>query len=438
MEQFSKWMEKHFVPIAVKFGSQRHLVAIRDAFISILPITMAGAFATMLNAIVRDLPAEEALNLPFITNAFQWLIGINGFVWWGTLAMTGLIFAFAIGYQVTKAYDVDPLAGGLVSLASFLIVTPQSTSFEATINGVTELVSGWGNISVAYTDSKGLFTALIIGLLSAIVYSVLMKKNFTIKLPDEVPSGVSQAFATIVPGVIAIYLISTIAWATGTYLDTNIADLIGKFIQEPFLRLSQGLPSVIIITVSVSVLWFFGIHGSNVLAPVLDGVYLTALRDNASAHAAGEKMQYFWTRGSFDAYGWMGGAGCTFALIIALFIFSKKQEEKTLAKLAAPMGVFNINEPVVFGLPIVLNPVYIIPWIFVPTILITIAFLVSKAGIVPPVYIETPWVMPPVLYAWFATGFSFKAVLLALFNLGLGVAIWSVFVLFSNSVRLKD
>ena len=134
----------------------------------------------------------------------------------------------------------------------------------------------------------------------------------------------------------------------------------------------------------------------------------------------------------------MDGAGATFALIIAIFIFSKKQEEKTLAKLAAPMGVFNINEPVVFGLPIVLNPVYMIPWIFVPTILITFAFFVSKTGIVPPVYVETPWVMPPILYAWFATGFSFKAALLAIVNLGIGVAIWSVFVILSNNVKIDE
>ena len=303
MEKFSQWMEKHFVPIAVKFGSQRHLVAVRDAFISILPITMAGAFATMLNAIVRDLPGK--FELTGITDAFAWLIGINGFVWWGTLAMTGLIFAFAIGYQVTKAYDVDPLAGGLVSLASFLIVTPQSTSFEATINEVTEVVSGWGNINWNYTNSNGLFTALLVGLLSAIVYSVLMKKKVTIKLPDEVPAGVSQAFATILPGVIAIYLISTIAWATGTYLDTNIADIIAKYVQMPFLALSQGLPSVIILTMFVSILWFFGIHGSNVLAPILDGIYLTALRENATLIEQGQPAKYFWTRGSFDAYGWM-------------------------------------------------------------------------------------------------------------------------------------
>lgn len=328
MEKFSLWMEKHFVPIAVRFGSQKHLVAVRDAFISILPITMAGAFATMLNAIVRDLPGPDALNIPAIPKAFEWLIGINGYVWWGTLAMTGLIFAFAIGYQIAKAYDVDPLAGGLVSLASFIIVTPQSVSFEATINEVTEVVSGWGNLNVNYINSSGLFTALFVGILASMIYSILMKKNVTIKLPEEVPSGVSRAFATILPGVIALYTVGALAWGTGVLFDSNIADIINKYVQQPFLALSQGLPSVIILTMFVSVLWFFGIHGSNVLAPVLDGIYLTALRENAANHQVGKTMEYFWTRGSFDAYAWMGGAGCTIALIIALFIFSKKQEEK--------------------------------------------------------------------------------------------------------------
>lgn len=207
----------------------------------------------------------------------------------------------------------------------------------------------------------------------------------------------------------------------------------------PFLGLSQGFASVIILTIMVSVLWFFGLHGTNVLAPVLDGIYLTALRANTTAFEAGKKVSelpYLWTRGSFDAFAWMGGAGCTIGLIIALILFAKKEEEKAVARLSAPMGAFNINEPIVFGLPIVLNPIYLIPWILVPAVLVTIAYFATQFGLVPPVYVETPWVMPPVLYAWFATGFSLKAALLALFNLAVGVVIWSLFVLVSNKIQL--
>ena len=433
---FTSWMEEKFVPVAAKIGSQNHLVAIRDAFISIMPITMAGSIAVLLNAIVRDLPAKFELN--GITEAFQWLIGINGNVWWGTLATLSMVFAFAIGYQLSKAYDTNPLAGGLISFASFIIATPQST-VVALEDGTT--IGAWGNLAVGYLDAKGLFTALIVGFIATIIYAKMMKKNITIKLPEQVPPAVSKAFAAIIPGVTAMYAIGLITWALDKFAGTSLYALILEYVQMPFLSMSQGLGSVIIITACVSIFWFFGLHGSNVLAPVLDGIYKTALAENTNIYNATQsisELKYIWTRGSFDAYAWMGGAGCTIALIIAIFIFSKREETRAVAKLSAPMGLFNINEPVVFGLPIVLNPVYLIPWVLVPTVLVIIAYVATSIGLVPPVFLEVPWVMPPVLYAWFATGFSFSAALLALFNLAVGIAIWSVFVIIANRVEIKE
>ena len=433
---FTSWMEEKVVPVAAKIGSQKHLVAIRDAFISIMPITMAGSIAVLLNAIVRDLPAKFELN--GITEAFQWLIGINGNVWWGTLATLSMVFAFAIGYQLSKAYDTNPLAGGLISFASFIIATPQST-VVALEDGTT--IGAWGNLAVGYLDAKGLFTALIVGFIATIIYAKMMKKNITIKLPEQVPPAVSKAFAAIIPGVTAMYAIGLITWALDKFAGTSLYALILEYVQMPFLSMSQGLGSVIIITACVSIFWFFGLHGSNVLAPVLDGIYKTALAENTNIYNATQsisELKYIWTRGSFDAYAWMGGAGCTIALIIAIFIFSKREETRAVAKLSAPMGLFNINEPVVFGLPIVLNPVYLIPWVLVPTVLVIIAYVATSIGLVPPVFLEVPWVMPPVLYAWFATGFSFSAALLALFNLAVGIAIWSVFVIIANRVEIKE
>ena len=397
---------------------------------------MAGSIAVLLNAIVRDLPAKFELN--GITEAFQWLIGINGNVWWGTLATLSMVFAFAIGYQLSKAYDTNPLAGGLISFASFIIATPQST-VVALEDGTT--IGAWGNLAVGYLDAKGLFTALIVGFIATIIYAKMMKKNITIKLPEQVPPAVSKAFAAIIPGVTAMYAIGLITWALDKFAGTSLYALILEYVQMPFLSMSQGLGSVIIITACVSIFWFFGLHGSNVLAPVLDGIYKTALAENTNIYNATQsisELKYIWTRGSFDAYAWMGGAGCTIALIIAIFIFSKREETRAVAKLSAPMGLFNINEPVVFGLPIVLNPVYLIPWVLVPTVLVIIAYVATSIGLVPPVFLEVPWVMPPVLYAWFATGFSFSAALLALFNLAVGIAIWSVFVIIANRVEIKE
>lgn len=437
MERFTAWMEEHFVPVAAKIGSQKHLVAVRDAFIAIMPITMAGAFAVLLNVFVRDLPTTYLPDLK-IAEKMSWLIGINGNVWWGSLAILSMAFVFALGYNLSKAYKTNALAGGLIAFSSFIAVTPQ----VATIAGAGPKgadVVGWGFLNWAFLDPKGLFTALIIGFISTIIYAKLMNKNVTIKLPESVPPAVSKAFASIIPGVIAIYTCGTLAYIVATATGgMSIGELILKYVQMPFLGLSQGLGAVLVVVLAVQLFWFFGLHGTNVLGAVLDGTYLTAQTMNDSLFNAGEAMKFIWTRGSFDAYVWMGGAGCTLALIIAVFIFSKRADSKAVAKLSAPMGVFNINEPVVFGMPIVLNPIYFIPWLLVPVVLTIIAYLATSMGLVPYVHVVVPWVVPPVIYAWLATGGSFAAALLALVNLAIAVAIWSVFVILANRFDIEE
>lgn len=356
LEGFTDWMEEHFVPVAAKIGSNKFLVAIRDAFVAIMPITMTGAIATLLNVFFRDLPNSYWPDLHIAEN-MSWLISINGNVWWATLAMLSLAFVFALGYQVAKTFKTDALAGGLVAFASYIAVTPQvATIAEAGPNGADAV--GWGFLNYNYLDAKGLFIALIIGLISSIIYSKLMNnKKMTIKMPDSVPPAVSRAFASIIPGIIAIYVCGIAAWATSEMTGgLAIGDVVLKYVQMPFLGLSQGLGAVLIIVLAVQLLWFFGLHGTNVLGAVLDGTYLTALTMNDSLYQAGQPMEYLWTRGTFDAFVWMGGAGCTIAFVIAILIFSKRADSRAVAKMSAPMAVFNINEPVVFGMPVVLNP----------------------------------------------------------------------------------
>lgn len=431
LEKFTDWMEEHFVPVAAKIGSNKFLVAIRDAFVAIMPITMAGAIATLLNVFVRDLPNSYFPDLHIAEN-MSWLITINGNVWWATLAMLALAFVFALGYQVAKMYKTDALAGGLIALASFIAVTPQTATLSgAGPNGADAV--GWGFLNYSYLDAKGLFAALIVGLISSVIYAKLMNKKVTIKMPDSVPPAVSKAFASIIPGVIAIYVCAAAAWIVSTLTGgLSIGDVILQYVQMPFLGLSQGLGAVLIIVLAVQLLWFFGLHGTNVLGAVIDGTYLTALTMNDTLFQAGQPMEYVWTRGSFDSYVWMGGAGCSIALVIAVLIFSKRADSRAVAKMSAPMAVFNINEPVVFGMPIVLNPIYFIPWLLVPAVLTVIAYLVTAAGWVPYVHVVVPWVVPPVLYAFLATGGSFAAALLAAVNLAIAVAIWSVFVIMAN------
>ena len=134
----------------------------------------------------------------------------------------------------------------------------------------------------------------------------------------------------------------------------------------------------------------------------------------------------------------MGGSGSTFALIIAILVLSKRADQRAVAAYALPMGLFNINEPVLFGLPIVLNPVYLIPFLLVPVVQVVIAYYATVAGLVPPVHINVPWVLPPVIYAFMATGFSITGALLALFNIAVAVVIWGAFVLVANTMGPEE
>lgn len=472
MEKFTAWMEKHFVPIAAKVGSQKHLVAIRDGFIGIMPITMAGAVATLLNVIFRDLPNNY---LPdwHIADTFQWLITINGNVWWGTLAILAIAFAFSFGYHLAKAYDVNPLAGGLVALASFITILAQSATFDYQLPkvavdalntlkgagldvGLNETkdaillhnATSWGFLPYAWTNAGGLFSALIIGLISVMIYVKLMIKKVTIKLPDQVPPAVSKAFAAIIPGTLAIYAAGIIQFLCTQFLGAGLPELINQYIQIPFQNLSQGLGAILILVFFVQVFWFFGLHGSNVLSPILDGGYIPLLNANTSTYnvamEAGKSLgdvvdkMFIWTRGSFDAFVWMGGSGSTLALLIAIIIFSKREDSRAVAKLSLPMGCFNINEPVIFGLPIVLNPIYFIPWLLTPVILTIIAYSATYFGLIPPVFITVPWVVPPVIYAILATGGSIMAGVIAAVNIVVGVLCWIPFVLLANRMDTTE
>ncbi len=189
----------------------------------------------------------------------------------------------------------------------------------------------------------------------------------------------------------------------------------------------------------MQVLWFFGLHGSNILDPFVLGVYTPALLEDLAyfeEHRTTDGMPYIWTQGSFAAYSQMGGAGVTLGLLIAIFVFSKRKDVREVAKLSAPMGLFNINEPVIFGLPIVLNPIYFIPWLIVPPVCTLVAYLFTAGGLIPPVYVQVPWVMPAGIYAFLGTGGNLMAGLVSLLNLGISFLIWSPFVLLAN--RMKD
>lgn len=363
-----------------------------------------------------------------------------------------------LGYNLAKAYKVDALSGAVVSLAAFVMGLAQAATVDfplkailsksavtmitdaggqvATADGVSVISSTGGsyfNIG-AHLGGTGLFTAMLFGFISVIIFSKLMLANITIKMPEQVPPAVSKAFAAIIPATVALYVSGIINFVFTKVTGMAIIDWISAEIQAPLLALSQGFSVVLLITFLVQLLWFFGIHGPNVLAPVLESIWGTAGLENVNAAQKGLPLPYEWVRGSFDAYVWMGGSGGTIVLIIAILLFSKRADQLTVAKLSLAPGIFNINEPAMFGLPIVLNAIYFIPFLLAPCVMVTIAYFATTLGLVSPIKVQVLWVMPPFLNSFLATGGDWRAPILTLINSVVAFAIWTPFVLAANKI----
>jgi PTS system cellobiose-specific IIC component len=462
MDGLTSWMERHILPVAAKIGAQKHLVALRDAFIGMMPATMAGAIAVLLNAFMRDFPNTYLGADNAITKFFTPVIAVNGLVWTGTLAIMAVIFSASFGYNLAKAYNVDALSGALVSLAAFIMGSPQSASLSLALeealpanvvdminstsatsgfaaDGSTISAAGWGYFPFsAYMGGSGLFTAIIFGFVSVIIFAKLMQKNIIIKMPDSVPPAVSRAFAAIIPGIAGLYASGLIYYLFERFVGMPIIDWISESIQKPLLGLSQGYFAVFIIVLLVHVLWFFGLHGTNIMGPVLQSIYGVAMVENTNAYQLGEAVPYKWVAGSFEAFVWPGGAGVTLMLLIAILLFSKRADYKTVGKLGIGPGLFNINEPVMFGLPIVLNPLFIIPFIVAPLVTATIAYFATTLGLVAPVVVNVIWVMPTILSGFLATGGDWRAIILTIINLAVALLIWAPFIIAANKINPAD
>lgn len=421
MNGFMKWMEEKFVPVAGKIGSQRHLAAIRDGFVGIMPIVLAGTFVVLLNNTIGVwIPAIGAVLGP-----------INGNVWWGTLAILALLVTFSLGYNLAKSYGEDGLVAGLISVAAFITVLPQAHGD-----------AGWGYIHWGYLNAGGIFTGMIVSIVATEIFVKLTKRGLIIKMPDTVPPAVGKSFAGIIPGFVVLMLFGTLALILSKTEAGNLFDLVFNLIQKPLMAITQGMAAVIIMPILMNLLWFFGVHGANIFEPIMQSVYLPALTENYAAIEAGLKAPHLITKAFFDSFVHIGGSGATLALIIAIFIVVKKRKEyKEVAKLSLPMGIFQINESVIYGLPIVLNPILFIPFLLVPGILSTIAYLATAAGIVPATYVQIPWITPVGFGAYAATGAkgigSIMAALLSILNLVIATLIYLPFVKMADKQAIE-
>ncbi len=389
IDKMSATMERYVMPVAEKFGNERHLQATRDAFMSLLPITFAGGIAAVLNSAPSVETAGSGITMAWAKFAadnaaiFSWVNAL-------TLGAMSLYICIGIIHFLCRNEKMESFLPILLGVCGFwmLVVEPQSLGWDGKV------------VEMSYMDGKGLIPAMLISIATADLYCFMRKREFgKISLPDTVPPSLSDVFASIVPGAVLMILyigVYTVMNKMGTTFPKLIYGIL-----SPSLAAMDNLGFTMVITLLVHVFWFFGIHDaalSGVLGPIRDG----NLSLNAVAHAAGEALPTIFTTPFWVYFVVIGGCGSVLALT-ALLSTSRSKQLKAIGRLGAVPAFFGISEPVIFGLPLMLNPVFFVPFMVTSVMNGTIAYLAMSLGMVGKTYAMLSWQMPSIIGAFFST-----------------------------------
>lgn len=412
MKKFIAFMEEKVVPVAAKIGAEPHLAAIRDGFVTIIPIIMAGAIAILINNFHIDV----------YQNLMAHIFGpgwkeLGGYVWNGSYAIMGLLVCFTISYHLTKSRGKDGLAAGVASVGVFIIL-------------LADLAKGTG-----FLGTNGLLLSIVVALVIGDLMCLLLgNPKLVIKMPAGVPPAVARSFASVFPTMIVIWGAALIQELFIMFVhNTTIPALVNQFIQTPLQGVVSSFWGVLVLIIVIQILWFFGLHGANMMFPIIQSVLFPLTIANMKLVEAGQAPKYIINDQFLNSFVNMGGSGLTICLIIAIFIVGKKSSDtqKVIAKLAVAPGIFNINEPIIFGLPICLDPIYIIPFMGAPLINCIIAYLSMSGGLVPYPSVEIFWTVPPILSGILGTN-SWQGGVLALILMILDVLIYIPFVIIAG------
>lgn len=389
------FLMNRIMPILVKVGNNSYLVAIRDGITKTIPFTIVGS----IFLIIANFPVEAWTD--FIAPWSGALSAVPNV----TFSALGLITAIGVGYYMGKTFEIDAISTSLLTTIAFLLAT---LTDEFTINP-------------AAFDSTGMFTAIVMGLLTITVFRFCTKQEIVIKMPEGVPPNVATSFTALIPGAIVLLIV----WVLRVILGINLNEVI-SFIFSPLVVGLNTLPGMMFYALIVCLLWVCGIHGDNVLSGIASPIFLGLLAENVASMQAGVIPTNFIAEGYWIVFMCFGGTGSTLGLVLNM-IRSRSAMYRDLGKMSLPSAVFCINEPVIFGFPIVMNPTMMIPFIATPLVLCIGTYLLMMIGLVGPISIQVPWTIPPVIGAYLATNGSIGAAIWAVVEIGISYAIYRPF-----------
>lgn len=411
-----EFLEKYLMEPMGKISQYKFVRAITAAGMASIPFTIVGSMFLVFNILPLTFSHPAFVN--FFNNTFAKFSDLYMLANGATMGILALYFNLALGYEFTKIYaeeddlNLSPLNGALLSMFAFFMTLPQLVFKDGAISLVNDakatIVNGWaiGGSGVNRLGSIGIFTAIIMAVLAVQLYRLCVAKNWVVKMPDSVPEGVSRGFTALIPAFVvafAVLIINGIFIALGTDIFQVVAIPFG-FVAN----ITNSWLGLMVIYFLVQSLWIVGIHGANIIFAFVTPIALVNMAANNNGAAiplAGEFSNMFVT---------MGGSGATLGLIIYLAYMSKAEQLKMLGRASIAPAIFNINEPIIFGLPIIYNPALAIPFFLAPMASATVGYFAIKLGLCNPVVAQMPWPSPAGIGAFIGTGGDWRAAVVAL------------------------
>ena len=423
-------LQNVLLSISSKVETNKYLGSIKEAFTMFVPFIIVGSFGSMLNILVSGANGL-AQWVPWLSNLSPAFTAIN-FV---TISCMSLPIAFLIGYKLAEKENLPQLESGLIGLLSYLAVCPNTIS--TVVEGLKDpvVVNGLG---AGVIGAQGLFVSMIMSMVAVKFFGLLTNIDaFKIKMPDSVPTGIARSFNILIPIFIIITAFSVGGCLFNTFTGNYLNVWIYNIIQLPLQALANTTGGILVLALVNQLFWFLGIHGGMVIEGVRGPLSAAGLAENISAVQAGGVATNILTRGFWTSFVVVGGGGITLSLLIAIFIFSKREDHKSIAKFSLIPGICGINEPVVFGLPLVLNPIFAIPFILNSVIAAVIAVVATNIGFLTCGVLDCPPGLPvcvPGFISYGIHGIIVQAIILIVTFI-----IWVPFVLMSNKqARLEQ
>jgi PTS system cellobiose-specific IIC component len=405
----TEYLNNYVVPPLTVVSENTYMKAIRAGMVAIVPLTIIGGFFMIIA--YMPIPGWEDWVEPYLP-----LLEIPNKATFGLLS---IFVCFSIAYNLGKEFKQEAVVSGSMALLIFLMIQIDITS--------EELAFSEGSL-----DSGGLFTAILIALIVARVQKFFTDKSLVIKLPDNVPSVVYESFASLIP---LLFLVIAF-WLIRFVLEVDINGLM-QTVLSPLVVGLDTLPGILLYTFMVTLLWSVGINGDNTMDAIVAPIFLLYLDENVQAMTQGEPLPYVTALGFFTTFVNVGGTGATIALAIILWN-SKEPSLRKIGRVSMPTQIFQINEPIFFGVPIVLNPLLMIPYVLSAMSLTTGSYLLMYWQVIQRPFVPVPWTTPPIIGHYLVSGGDWKAAVWGVVSIFIAIAIYYPFAKILERQRLQE